>query len=264
MFAMVLRKTVGTAKVNLGPARLFLDDIELFIEILRSVGKDPDEPGINAWTKSRRTVKLSLLDYEIDTVADLEQLPARPDTLTIALEDPRISVRLWGLGMRVEAPDTPAGLGVIEKIRAQVDAHCRPFGFQFFRPSVVPLLAGFISVLGWYLGYFLADSLAFSPAGRPFFGITMSILLVLLYLYAGFVLNQPVVFLVRRKAHQTFWRSYKDKILPSIVSGVVVGTVMLLIGLFVGRVRSTASPAEQSSGSSPFVARQSDAGHDAP
>lgn len=55
--------------------------------------------------------------------------------------------------------------------------------------------------------------------------------IVLLFLFA----RPRVIRTTKRGGHETLWKRCGDKIVPSVISGVAVGTIMLLVGFAIGR-----------------------------
>jgi hypothetical protein len=133
----------------------------------------------------------------------------------------------WGVTVR--APDTVVGRGLAATVRKYLDGHCRPPLHFLHR---------------WKVAITLALLAAFAVTGAranelpPHVGFRS--LCGLLLIGAGVHLlahlaRRAVIHTVRRNERETWWLRNRDKIVPPTIVGVVVGVLMLLLGLAIGR-----------------------------
>jgi hypothetical protein len=193
------------------------------------------------------TVTVPGYEFKPEEIAQLDRAPRE---LTIKLTEPFIRVSFDNSGTRVLAPDTVAGHGVARQTKEYLDANCRRASYvlvkSFAHGTAIVAIAA--TAVGCAVA-FAAGALGAPLAVPRVLGIAGGFLTVLAYVLFVGIDGPPrrsLISIARRSTHESLWKRYGDRIIPSVVSSVVSGVLMLLVGLAVGRgsskVETTGQP----------------------
>lgn len=211
-----MEKIIKSRWEDLPPVKLYLDDIEKIVEILREVST---------------TIKIETDEYSIEDVKELASLDKeRVTELNIQSAEPYLNLRIGPQKSWLNiAKDEPSSRGTFEKIKEVLFLRRRKaLGFLDKWSITFPLT--------WLLGFATVEFMikAIRGGGTLFIiGSIISPLILLFYLLlASYFWSHGsfIIILRRRSQEQSFIKRNKDRIIVGVLLALVSGAIGLIIG----------------------------------
>lgn len=213
-----IKKKSHVYGVDLKPVKVYFDDLERIVEILRDVSSD---------------ISVSTDEYELGDITDLLSLNQLAiHELEISSKNPHVVLQLRASGARVYASDsTPICIGVVEKIRKQLKPRSRKLGWLI--SSFLPFMLTFMFPVGAFcfgLGWSISSVQSMNVRG-VIGGILISILSAVTVGWFGrlFTKTYSTIYLRPKKEMPSFFARKKDDIALAIISGLL-GAILGALG----------------------------------
>jgi hypothetical protein len=216
------RKTIERINEELGPCVICADDVAAMAEILRGIAGPNDR------------FSMSVPGFALDEAADFETLEHEPLDVSLHLslaDSPHDVVVYFGGRFPADAyaPAIPSARGALMEIKNHLDAHCRPTLYSLLGAKMLRLWLPLALAAQLVAVHLLVNRVA-SPT-RDLVGAATFIACAGPFLYLVFARRRCWIHTTTRKARpKSFWQSHRDKILASVITGVLVGVTMLVIG----------------------------------
>jgi len=202
-----MKRVKSTYVESLGPVKLFLNDVEEIVSILREVSA---------------TVDIRTDEYSMESVEELKKLDVDCiHELTIQCREPYVSLELdrYRIWLYI-AEDTPVSRGLFEKVKEVLVRRRRRLARILRNPSLIwvplglliyPIVIG-LRLSNWSLlalGLFLLISICIW--GR--------------WAWVARFERYSTIVLRRQSEHKSFWERNKDQLLLSVISAIIGGVI---------------------------------------
>jgi hypothetical protein len=207
-----MKKLIRSYSVHPKPVRLYLDDLEEIVNIMK---------------ESCEQVDIEVGEYHLDSVDELPKMSQEVfHQMEISSPDPYFSLDLDPSGIRlVIARDTPSSRGILEKVNAVLVRRGRWFAPLLNTPMFVVALAMLFVLI------FVPLLFGFSPGPSITYQVLLNVAWFGVFLYVAYncVKNFTTIVARRRIESPAFFKRNADKIIVGVVTSIITTLAYTII-----------------------------------